>query len=358
MFDNISGARLASKRVARNHSLKASVANEIVARYAGYRDWHHLTTTVGTPDAPNGVSPFRMAEYLLSHGKSALVDAIAIDIAPEPDGDRTLIASGPGIPESINGHWSFALTGSESGRARWNVIDEVEITTLRYADYIRDPNEQPEHEDEDGWIDPEAEEDEFGVPGFMSIGAEMFAMEAVMKEAEKTIGLAVATLYLPGRHGFIDTRDLANRLFEADVGDETAMMMISQEDDFVEGGILVLESLMVDPARRGRGIARRLLGALSSEIGEDLVSLVAIDHYGVVNSQDQRRNGRAVKKLFSGSLGGMFDEDETRVLTRDDDDIVRQGDSDHIRSVQDSAYDTYSRAAKLAHERFTANPAD
>ena len=77
MFDNISGARLASKRIARNHSLKASVANETVARYAGYRDWHHLTAVVGTPNAPVGTFHSRMTEYLLAHGKSGLADAIA-----------------------------------------------------------------------------------------------------------------------------------------------------------------------------------------------------------------------------------------------------------------------------------------
>lgn len=358
MFDNISGARLASKRIARNHSLKASVANETVARYAGYRDWHHLTAVVGTPNAPVGTFHSRMTEYLLAHGKSGLADAIAADITPEPDGDRALLASGPGIQEPINGHWSFALTGSEATRARHVIVDEVEVTTLRYADYVQDPDGRPESEGDDDWVDPEAEEDEFGVPDFMSIGAEMIAMEAVVKDRRKTIGVAVATLYLPGRLGCLDTRDLANRLFEAEIGDETAMHMISEEHRFIEGGILVLESLVVDPDRRGEGVARRLLGALSADISEDVISLMAIDHYGLIDGPDQRRNSRAVKKLFSGCLGGMFGEDDTRVLTRDTEDIVRPCDPDHIQRVQDSAYETFSRSARLAYERFSANLTD
>lgn len=54
MYKTKSGAEIGAKRAASILGVKRSLAREIVARAAGYRDWHHLTTLIGRESAPIG----------------------------------------------------------------------------------------------------------------------------------------------------------------------------------------------------------------------------------------------------------------------------------------------------------------
>jgi hypothetical protein len=92
MFENLNGAKLASKRVKAALSVTASQANELTARAAGYRDWHHLTTTVGTAQAPAaGVSEAQRVRLANFMGKNSLTDL-------DPDDVMQLIQPEEAVP--------------------------------------------------------------------------------------------------------------------------------------------------------------------------------------------------------------------------------------------------------------------
>ena len=94
MFDNITGAAMSAKRLSQAHDIPRSKSREVVARAAGYRDWHHLTRIVGTPNAPvcdvaslrNGRWPRPMTDYLIAHPAIGGIDAweLAELIIPDP----------------------------------------------------------------------------------------------------------------------------------------------------------------------------------------------------------------------------------------------------------------------------------
>jgi hypothetical protein len=94
MFDTITGATMSAKRLSQAHDLPRSKSREVVARAAGYRDWHHLTRVVGTPNAPvcdvasirRGVWPHPMTEYLRTDPALGGIDPweLAEIIVPEP----------------------------------------------------------------------------------------------------------------------------------------------------------------------------------------------------------------------------------------------------------------------------------
>lgn len=65
MFDNLSGAKIASKHLAERFKFTRSFAREAAARAAGYRDWHHLERAIGTSDAPG--DPKDTPEALIVH---------------------------------------------------------------------------------------------------------------------------------------------------------------------------------------------------------------------------------------------------------------------------------------------------
>jgi hypothetical protein len=67
MFDNVNGARLAAKRIQDGAGTKASVAKELVARLAGWPDWHRLEKEVGG-DAPRARPHAGLDAYAAAHG--------------------------------------------------------------------------------------------------------------------------------------------------------------------------------------------------------------------------------------------------------------------------------------------------
>ncbi len=69
MFQNLNGAKLASKRVKRLFGLQLSQAQELVARAVGYQDWHQLTQNVGTPSTP-GNGKHATGASLLAYAKT------------------------------------------------------------------------------------------------------------------------------------------------------------------------------------------------------------------------------------------------------------------------------------------------
>lgn len=83
MFQNINGARLASKRVQREFGVNAAIAKEAVAKAGGWRDWHALEATVGTRDAPKKLTGEKLERFLRE--KAPRIDAFMLMrmIAPE-----------------------------------------------------------------------------------------------------------------------------------------------------------------------------------------------------------------------------------------------------------------------------------
>lgn len=100
MFDSITGATMSAKRVSQTYGASRSHSRELVARAAGYRDWHHLTKVVGKPDAPtcdlrsfkNGHWPRPMSDYAAANPAFRDLDSwdLAEIIIPEPTLARDL----------------------------------------------------------------------------------------------------------------------------------------------------------------------------------------------------------------------------------------------------------------------------
>jgi len=100
MFDNINGARLAAKRVQGAMALKSSVSREVVARIAGYGDWHGLEKTVGTASVPTRGVHASFAAYAATHGISAEPATLLALIVPGEGGCVLEVTSGIMLTEA------------------------------------------------------------------------------------------------------------------------------------------------------------------------------------------------------------------------------------------------------------------
>ena len=82
MYDSTNGAAMAAKRVKREFDITRSHAQELVARAAGYQDWHHLTRVADTADATTAeADPARVSEYLQDQGFAGVEAQNVMDIA-------------------------------------------------------------------------------------------------------------------------------------------------------------------------------------------------------------------------------------------------------------------------------------
>lgn len=82
MFKTINGARLAAKRVMAACGVANAPAREIVARAAGYRDWHHLNRMAGKEERPAGGDVEALGRHLALTGVDTNVHLVMKAVLP------------------------------------------------------------------------------------------------------------------------------------------------------------------------------------------------------------------------------------------------------------------------------------
>lgn len=299
MFDNVTGAQIAAKRLTRLHSIKAGLARETVARAGGFRDWHHLTTAIGQSDRPKGPDRDRLSAFVDEKGIGVPVDTMLQAIAPITQ-DHWPLLERIDIAEELkphaNGHFAHALMNQEASYADVTVLGKVSVTSIGYDRWLGEVDLDGIDEDCIG-LGPN---DEFGVPEDMSLDHDLFVIEAVAREAGEVAGVAIATWYGPGMAEVIHVANLSRALFGCDIGDENVIHALSRDVEEVEGGLLVIEVLAVPVQHRRKGVSTKLVDAvLQTAAGRGHTGMVALDHVNVTGGLPIEKAARAVRDLFS-----------------------------------------------------------
>lgn len=117
MFKTKASAVMSAKRLKRQFGVTQARGQELVARAAGYHDWHHLETIIGTSSAPKCETipktwPDAMSDFARRHG--LLLDADHYDVLNIIVPDATLASTESNQESSTNGATNMIVNITET----------------------------------------------------------------------------------------------------------------------------------------------------------------------------------------------------------------------------------------------------